>query len=93
MLFLQKFDKVSKNTEKQISMYLIIWLRAPFCIMFSTLLYIQNIKNYNLTNDLYNYYLTLNMIIFTSVNGIHFMHTITKSNYTTCNISTVKCLN
>ena len=82
MLFLQKFDKIDKMNEKKISMYLNIWLRAPLCIIFSTLLYIKNIQAYNITNDLYNYYLTLNMIIFTSINGIHFMHTITESHYT-----------
>jgi hypothetical protein len=79
MLFLQKYNIVSKKTEKEISMYLNIWCRAPLCIIFATLLYIQGCKN-NL------FYETLFMVLFTIINGVHFMHNITQSYYLTNNI-------
>jgi hypothetical protein len=75
MLFLNKINKLSKLTEKKISMYINIWLRAPLCIIFSTILYIDNIKN----NDYY--YITLFSIIFTFINGVHFMKNIIDSYY------------
>lgn len=74
MLFLQKYNLISRNNEKKISMYLNIWLRAPLCIIFTPLLYIQS-----LTNGLF--YETLFMILFTMINGIHFMHNIVESYY------------
>ena len=74
LLFLNKFNYVSLICEKKISMYLNIWLRAPLCIIFTPLLYIQSLKN-NL------YYETLFMIAFTMINGIHFMHNIIDSYY------------
>ena len=74
LLFLQKYNLVKKITEKKISMLLNIWCRAPLCIVFATLLYIQGCKN-NL------YFETLFMILFTMINGIHFMHNITESYY------------
>ena len=75
MLFLQKYNYLSKQTEKKISMYLNIWVRMPICIIFSTLLYIKS-----LTNNVF--YGTLFMSIFTMINGIHFMHNIIESYYT-----------
>jgi hypothetical protein len=74
LLFLNKFNYVSLICEKKFSMYLNIWLRAPLCIIFTPLLYIQSLKN-NL------YYETLFMIAFTMINGIHFMHNIIDSYY------------
>ena len=74
MLFLQKYNLISKIVEKKISMYLNIWLRTPFCIIFSTLLYIKSLEN-----DMY--YETLFMSLFTMINGIHFMHNIIESYY------------
>lgn len=74
LLFLQKYNIVSKITEKKISMYLNIWCRAPLCIIFASLLYIQGCKNGL-------FYQTLFMVLFTIVNGVHFMHNITESYY------------
>lgn len=74
MLFLQKYNLVSKITEKKISMYLNIWFRAPVCIIFATLLYIKGLEN-NM------FYETLFMCLFTMINGIHFMHNIVESYY------------
>ncbi len=74
MLFLQKYNLISKIVEKKISMYLNIWFRAPFCIIFATLLYIKSLEN-NM------YYETLFMCLFTMINGIHFMHNIIESYY------------
>ena len=74
MLFLQKYNLVTKITEKKISMYLNIWFRAPVCIIFSTLLYIKSLEN-----DMF--YGTLFMCLFTMINGIHFMHNIIESYY------------
>ena len=74
LLFLNKFNYISSICEKKISMYLNIWLRAPMCIIFTPLLYIQSLEN-NL------FYETLFMIAFTMINGIHFMHNITESYY------------
>ena len=77
LLFLQKFNKVSKLTEKKISMYLNIWIRAPFCVLFSTILYIKSTQ----PEFVENYWFNLIMIYFTMKNGVHFMHTITESYY------------
>jgi hypothetical protein len=74
LLYLQKYNLVSKQTEKKISMYLNIWIRNPICIIFSTILYIKS-----LTNNMY--YETLIMSLFTMINGIHFMHNIIESYY------------
>jgi hypothetical protein len=74
MLFLQKYNIISKISEKKISMYLNIWIRSPLCIIFSTLLYIKSLEN-----DMF--YETLFMCLFTMINGIHFMHNITESYY------------
>ncbi len=76
LLFLQKYNIVSRNTEKKISMYLNLWLRAPLCIIFATLLYIQGCHN-----DIF--YETLFMVLFTIINGVHFMHNIVESYYVT----------
>jgi len=75
MLFLQKINKIDRLTEKKISMYLNIWLRAPICIILATMMYFDNLENDN------SYYLTLFMILFTIINGIHFMHNIIESYY------------
>jgi hypothetical protein len=74
LLFINKYNLISRITEKKISMYLNIWLRAPMCIIFATLLYIQGCNN-NI------FYETLFMVLFIIVNGIHFMHNITESYY------------
>lgn len=82
MLFLQKFHKIEKLTEKHISMNLNIWLRAPICIISSTLIFVKNVKEYDSrVKDIFNYYLTLFMIFFTFINGVHFMNNIIKSYY------------
>jgi hypothetical protein len=77
LLFLQKLNKISKMTEKKISMYINIWIRAPFCIIFSTIMYIKTIQ----PEFVENYWFNIFMIYFTMKNGIHFMYTITKSYY------------
>jgi len=74
ILFLQKYNLVSKKIEKKISMYLNIWFRAPVCVIFATLLYIKSLEN-NM------FYGTLFMCVFTIINGIHFMHNIIESYY------------
>jgi hypothetical protein len=79
MLFLQKLNYINGILEKQISTYLNIWIRAPLCIIFSTLLYIQLYIHTNLYNDYYYY--NMFVILFISINGIHFMHNITESYY------------
>jgi len=76
LLFLEKLNKIDKLYEKKISMYLNIWLRSPGCIIFSTLLYIKNLNNIG-----FNYYITLFTILFTFINGVHFMHNIVYSYY------------
>jgi hypothetical protein len=76
LLVLQKFNKITQNYEKKISMYLNIWLRAPLCVMFATLMYIKLTQT-----NYYCYYLTMFKIFFTIVNGIHFMHNIIYSYY------------
>jgi len=81
MLFLHKFKLINKLTEKKISMYLNIWIRGPVCVIFSTLMYVTNLNELGNDKTLYEYYVTLFMIFFTFVNGIHFMHTITESYY------------
>ena len=78
MLFIQKYDIISRETEKKYSMYLNIWMRAPLCIMFAPILYIQSFNNGL-------YYETLFMILFIMINGIHFMHNITESYYSVKN--------
>lgn len=81
MLFLQKFGRVSKLTEKYISMNLNIWIRAPICIASSVLMYVKNIEEYQIENNYFNYYITLFMILFTFINGVHFMNNIIDSYY------------
>ena len=76
LLFLQKYNLIERKTEKKISMYLNLWLRAPLCIILASLLYIQGTQN-----DIF--YETLFMVLFTMINGIHFMHNIIKSYYIT----------
>jgi hypothetical protein len=83
MLFLQKFRRVSKLKEKYISMNLNIWLRAPICIIGSTLMYVKNIEESAFGKDNFNYYMTLFMIFFTFINGVHFMNNIIDSYYLT----------
>jgi hypothetical protein len=84
LLSIQKFGYINKITEKKISMYLNIWIRAPLCIIFSTLLYCKNLEEYKYTNkSISDYYFTLFMIIFTFINGVHFMHNIIHSYYST----------
>lgn len=84
MLFLQKFGNVSKLKEKYLSMNLNIWLRAPICIIGSTLMYVKNTEEYNAgLKDNFNYYMTLFMIFFTFINGVHFMNNIIDSYYLT----------
>jgi hypothetical protein len=86
MLFLNKLNSINSINsiniinEKKISMYLNIWCRAPLCIIFSTLIYIQTYYYYY---ELYMnyYYYNMFVILFTSINGIHFMHNITESYY------------
>ena len=78
LLFLQKYNIVSRNTEKKINMFLNIWLRGPLCIIFGTLLYIQGCIT---ETDIF--YETLFMVLFTFINGIHFMHNIVESYYLT----------
>jgi hypothetical protein len=74
LLILQKHLIINKITEKKISTYVNIWIRAPFCIIFSSLLYIHNI------NSKY-YWFNIFCICFTLINGIHFMHNITENYY------------
>jgi hypothetical protein len=74
LLFLQKYNIVDKITEKKISMYLNLWIRAPLCIVYSTIVYIIG-----LNNGLY--FGSLFMAIFSTINGIHFMHNIIASYY------------
>ncbi len=82
ILFMQKFGRITKLTEKYISMNLNIWLRAPICIISSALLYVKNVKEYEFgLKDNFNYYLTLFMIFFTFINGVHFMNNIINSYY------------
>lgn len=81
MLFLQKIRRIGKLTEKYISMYLNIWLRAPICIIGSTLMYVKNVEETN--KDIYSYYIVLFMIFFTFINGVHFMNNIIDSYYLT----------
>jgi hypothetical protein len=88
MLYLEKVNKLKKikinykdnnNIEKKISMYLNIWIRSPLCIIFSTFLYIQLYIHKELYENYY--YSMIFVILFTSINGIHFMHNITESYY------------
>ncbi len=82
MLALQKFGKIKKITEKKISMYLNVWIRAPVCIIFSALMYVKNMDEYNYDDkSLYSYYFTMFMIFFTFINGVHFMNNIIYSYY------------
>lgn len=83
LLFLQKCNIVNqtnifslKKLEKKISMYLNLWIRAPLCIVYATIIYIIG-----LNNGLY--YGSLFMAIFSMINGIHFMHNIIESYYMT----------
>jgi hypothetical protein len=78
LLFLNKLNKINHITEKKISTYLNIWLRAPLCVVFSTIIYIQTYSNEYLY---YYYYQNLFVILFIIINGIHFMHNIIKSYY------------
>ncbi len=84
MLFLQKIGYVSKLTEKYISMNLNIWIRSPICIISSTLMYVKNLEEYQeyqIEKNDFNYYITLFMILFTFINGVHFMNNIIDSYY------------
>lgn len=81
ILFLQKIGNVSKLSEKYISMNLNIWIRAPFCIIGSTLMYVKNTEEYQIEKNDFNYYITLFMILFTFINGVHFMNNIIDSYY------------
>jgi hypothetical protein len=78
MLFLKNLNYISTITEKKISMELNIWIRAPFTIVFSTIMY-GNLaySEYDLCKNL----CILFMIIFNVYNGIHFMGNIIKSYY------------
>jgi len=78
MLFLKNLNYISNLTEKKISMELNIWIRSPFAVLFSTLMY------GNLVYSEYNQYQRLCiifMIIFNIYNGVHFMRTIIRSYY------------
>ena len=82
MLFLQKFGYIGRMTEKKISMYLNIWVRAPMCIIASTLMYIKNNDELIHQNkSMFDYNMTLFMIFFTFINGVHFMNNIIESYY------------
>jgi hypothetical protein len=81
MLFLQKFGRVSKLTEKYISMNLNIWFRAPVCVSSAVLMYVKNTEEYQIEKNDFNYYMTLFMIFFTFINGVHFMNNIIDSYY------------
>lgn len=81
MLFLQKLGYLSKLTEKYISMNLNIWIRAPICIISSALMYVKNTEEYLIEKNDFNYYITLFMILFTFINGVHFMNNIIDSYY------------
>jgi hypothetical protein len=78
MLFLKNLNYISTITEKRISMGLNIWIRAPFTIFFSTLMY-GNLaySEYDLCKNL----CILFMCGFNIYNGIHFMGNIIKSYY------------
>jgi hypothetical protein len=78
MLFLKNLNYISTITEKRISMWLNIWIRAPFTIIFSTLMY-GNLAyaEYDLCKNL----CILFMCGFNIYNGIHFMENIIKSCY------------
>ena len=81
MLFLQKFGHLTKLTEKYISMNLNIWMRAPICISSAVLMYVKNTEEYKIEKNDFNYYMTLIMIFFTFINGVHFMNNIIDSYY------------
>jgi hypothetical protein len=76
MLFLQKNNIITSLQEKYYSMLLNIWVRAPGCIIYSTLLYVR--MNYLFGNSSYMH---LFLIFFTMINGIHFSTTIIDSYY------------
>ena len=79
MLYLHKINYIDSVTEKKISTYLNIWIRSPLCNIFSTFLFIQLYMHRYLYDNYY--YLNIFVILFTSINGIHFMHNITESYY------------
>ncbi len=73
LLFLNRNNIIPRYFEKQINVYLNLWIRAPGCIM-NTALSISSIINYNqlLTNNQIYYSLIISSMVFW--NGIYFMH-------------------
>jgi hypothetical protein len=76
LLFLQKLKYIEPITEKKISYLLNVWIRAPFTIVWSTLAYDRLIY---IEESLLNKILILISMFFISLNGIHFMTTISYS--------------
>lgn len=78
MLFLKNLHYISPITEKKISMKLNIWIRAPFTLIFTTLMYCDMIySEYTFGQKFCIYF----MMGFNIYNGIHFMENIIKSYY------------
>jgi hypothetical protein len=72
LLFLNRNNIVSRYFEKKINSSINLWIRAPGCIMNTSLGISQIILNYNiLTNYQFNSIIIINCLIYW--NGIYFM--------------------
>ncbi len=73
LLFLNRNNYIHKSIEKQINTFINLWIRAPGCIMNSTLCIHSLINNYNLLSNIEIFSI---IFILSSIywNGIYFMN-------------------